>query len=277
MQRGLSELWTTPSGGLLDGVGGTDLRADRVFAVHAHLRRGLHAVAPLDRFEVDQRAPAVGVAFLARLHAGLAADAARVVDEEGELAHRMPPAAGSSAAMSPAGVGRLRHAHRADLELGNLGDRIDRADRAVVRRPVERPVIRDEHRVGPDGLHDLRADDDRAAAALDADEVAVGDAERRRPGADGSRTAAAGTGRRARRCGASACPTDTATPRVPSSARSGSRRPALRRRAASRPAESAPCRRDGRTASLRTGAACRDDRATGTARRRPSRDRCAPR
>jgi len=73
--------------------------------VHAHLRRRLHTVAPLDGFEVDERSPAVGVAFLARLHAGLAPDAARVVDEERELANRMPPAAGSSAAMSPVGAG----------------------------------------------------------------------------------------------------------------------------------------------------------------------------
>ncbi len=84
---------------------GTDLRADRIFAVHADLRRGLHAVAPLDRLEMDQRSAAVRVAFLARLHARLAADAARVVDEERELAHRMPPAAGSSAAISSAGAG----------------------------------------------------------------------------------------------------------------------------------------------------------------------------
>src|SRR4029077_19651973 len=92
-------------GRLLDGVGGTDLRADRILAVHAHLRRRLHAVAALDGLEMDERPPAMGVAFAARLDARLAADAARVVDEEGELAHRMPPAAGSSAAMSPAGSG----------------------------------------------------------------------------------------------------------------------------------------------------------------------------
>ena len=105
MQRGLSELWTTPSACLLDRVGRADLRAGRIFAVHADLGRRLHAVAPLDRLEVDHRAAAMCVALLARLHAGLAADAARVVDEERELVHRMPPAAGSSAAMSPAGAG----------------------------------------------------------------------------------------------------------------------------------------------------------------------------
>jgi hypothetical protein len=92
-------------GRLLDGVGGTHLRADRILAVHAHLRRRLHAVAPLDRFEVDERSPAVRVAFLARLDARLASDAAGVIDEEGELTHRTPPAAGSSLAISPVGSG----------------------------------------------------------------------------------------------------------------------------------------------------------------------------
>jgi hypothetical protein len=38
-------------------------------------------------------------------------------------------------------------------------------------------VIRDEHRIGSDGLHDLRTDDEGAAAALDADKVAVSDPE----------------------------------------------------------------------------------------------------
>src|SRR4029077_11248634 len=94
-------------GGLLDRVGGADLRADRVFAVHANLRRRLHTVAPLDCFKMDERSPAMRVAFLARLHTGLAPDAARVVYEKRELAHRMPPAAGSSAAISPDGSGAL--------------------------------------------------------------------------------------------------------------------------------------------------------------------------
>ena len=165
---------------LLDGVGRADLRADRVLAVHADLRRGLHAVAPLDRLEMDHRAPAVRVALAAGLHARLAADAARVVDEEGELAHRMPPAAGSSPAIAPDGSGAFDTRTAQILNSGIFEIGIDGADGAVVGGPVQRPVIGDEDRVGADGLHHLRADDDRAAPAFDADEVAVGDAERRR-------------------------------------------------------------------------------------------------
>src|SRR5262249_19733527 len=62
--------------GLLDRIGWADSRADRILTVHAHLRRSLHAVAALDCFEVDQRSPAVCIALSARVHAGLAPDAA---------------------------------------------------------------------------------------------------------------------------------------------------------------------------------------------------------
>src|SRR5262249_415325 len=99
LQRALDDAF----GCLLDGISRADARADRVLAVHTHLRSGLHAVAPLDGFEVNERSSAMRITLLARLHARLAPDAARVVDEEGQLAHRKPPAAGSSAAMSPAG------------------------------------------------------------------------------------------------------------------------------------------------------------------------------
>ena len=194
-----------------------------------------------------------------------------------ELAHRMPPASGSSAGDVVGRRRRLRDADRADLELGNLRDRIDRADRAVVRRPCRAASDRDEHRVGADRLHHLRAHDDRAAPALDPHEVAVGDAERLGQARVHLAHAAAGTDRRARRCAGSACRRDTATRPGRSSARSDTPRPAPPPPAATRPAGSAPCRRDGRTARPRTGAACRDDPATGTARRRPSRGRSAPR
>src|SRR4029450_9750098 len=72
----------------------------------------------------------------------------------------------------------LRQAHGANLELGDLRNRIDRADRAVVGRTIERPVIGDEHGIGPNRLPDLRPNDDCAAAAFDADGVAVRDAQR---------------------------------------------------------------------------------------------------
>ncbi len=103
MQRGLSELWTTPSGVcLMASAGQTCAQIGSSQCMHT-----CGAVCTLSRRSMVSRWisdwPAVRVAFLARLHAGLASDAARVIDEEGQLAHRMPPAAGSSAAMSPAG------------------------------------------------------------------------------------------------------------------------------------------------------------------------------
>src|SRR6185503_4469899 len=92
-----------PVGGLLDRVGGADARADGVLAVHADLRRGLHAVMLVEALEMDQRAAAVRVALLACLHAGPAADAARVVDEERQLTQSSPPACGSRRATGSSG------------------------------------------------------------------------------------------------------------------------------------------------------------------------------
>ena len=165
-----SELCTTPSARLLDGVGGADLRADRILAVHADLRRGLHAVAPLDRLEVDHaRRPRCVSHSRAGLHARLAADAARVVDEEGAARSSNASGLAARAARSrrsgaPPCVTRTAQILNSGIfEIG-----IDGANRAVVGRAVERPVVGNEHRVGPDGLHHLRAHDDRAAPALDA-------------------------------------------------------------------------------------------------------------
>src|SRR5207249_606198 len=89
---------------LLDRIRRADAGADGVLTVHADLRRGLDAVAAADRLQVDHGAPAVGIALLAGLDARLAPDAARVVDEERQLAHRTPPAAGSSRAIGSAGA-----------------------------------------------------------------------------------------------------------------------------------------------------------------------------
>src|SRR6185369_5955727 len=72
---------------LLDGVGGTDPGARRIFAVHANDRRGLHARGPVHVVEVNHRMPAMRPAFAARLHTRLAADAARGVDEEFGFGH----------------------------------------------------------------------------------------------------------------------------------------------------------------------------------------------
>ena len=69
-------------GGALDRVGGAHLGARRLLAVHADDRHGLHAAVAINVFEMDHRLAAMGVALAARLHAGLAADAAIGVDEE---------------------------------------------------------------------------------------------------------------------------------------------------------------------------------------------------
>src|SRR5690606_7609489 len=63
------------------------LGARRVGAVHAHGRRGLAGAgrAVVDLVQVDHRPAPVGAALLARLHAGLAADAPAVVDHEDGL------------------------------------------------------------------------------------------------------------------------------------------------------------------------------------------------
>ena len=50
--------------------------------MHAHDRGGLHAGWTVDVLEVDHGVAAVGVALGASLHAGLAADAARLIQEE---------------------------------------------------------------------------------------------------------------------------------------------------------------------------------------------------
>jgi hypothetical protein len=50
--------------------------------VHADDWHGLHAGGALDVFQVDHRDTAVRIAFAARLHASLAADAAIRIDEE---------------------------------------------------------------------------------------------------------------------------------------------------------------------------------------------------
>ena len=53
MQPGFSEFGRGLCG-LPGGVGGTHLRQDRILAMHAHLRRGVHGVASLDRCEIIQ-------------------------------------------------------------------------------------------------------------------------------------------------------------------------------------------------------------------------------
>src|SRR6185369_12960240 len=57
----------------------------RLFTVHADDRDSLHALSPADILEMNHRLAAMGVAFRARLHTGLAADAAIRVDEEVQI------------------------------------------------------------------------------------------------------------------------------------------------------------------------------------------------
>ncbi len=51
---GLQRRLDDPLLGLFDCIGGANLRAGGVFAVHAHHRRGLGAGGTVDAFEVDQ-------------------------------------------------------------------------------------------------------------------------------------------------------------------------------------------------------------------------------
>ena len=168
---------------------------------------------------------AVGVALRARLHAGLAADAARGVDEERELAHRMPPAAGSSAAIvvRPAsGAFDTRTAQTLNSGIFEIGSsaRIVQlfADRSSGQWYGMNTVS------GRMVFTTCARHDDRAAAALDADEVAVGDAELPgQPRMDLAPRLGILVDER-RRCGGSGCRTGTATRPGRWSGRSGTRR-----------------------------------------------------
>src|SRR5215472_13856511 len=75
--------------------------------MHTDLRGGLNAIPALNGFEMDHRASAMRVALLAGLNASLAPDAPGIIDEEGQLAQRMPPACGSSCAIGSPGGGTL--------------------------------------------------------------------------------------------------------------------------------------------------------------------------
>ena len=87
----------------------------------------------------------------------------------------------------------LAHPAAADLVLRDLADRILRGDSQLIRALLARPVVRNEHGVGPDRRHDLRLQRHRPAPRLGRRPVAVGDAERRPPAADAVRAAAPDT------------------------------------------------------------------------------------
>jgi hypothetical protein len=71
--------------------------------VHADLRSGLNAVAPLNRFQMDHARSAMRVAFTASLNTRFTSDASRVIDEETHFTHRIPPASTPKWAISSVG------------------------------------------------------------------------------------------------------------------------------------------------------------------------------
>ena len=145
MQRGFSDRLHDAVLGLLDRVGGADLRAGRVVAVHADRRDRRDRVAAVEKVDVDHRDAAVRVALGAGVDAGLAADAARRIDVELVAEHQRAPearqrAAGRHrllAARRPRPTrrpGGLLEAAGRDLELGDLAARVERAVRQAVAR-----------------------------------------------------------------------------------------------------------------------------------------------
>jgi len=90
--------------GLFYRIRWADASANRIMAMHADLGRGLNTVDSLHCFEVYHRPAPMSVAFLAGLDAGFAPDAAGIIDEEGQLAHLMPPASGSSRDIGSSGA-----------------------------------------------------------------------------------------------------------------------------------------------------------------------------
>lgn len=76
-----------PVGRFFDRVGRTNSRANRILAMHAHLRSRLHTVSATYRLQMDHRVTFVRIAFLTRLHARLAADTSRIVNKKRSLAH----------------------------------------------------------------------------------------------------------------------------------------------------------------------------------------------
>ena len=152
-----------------------------------------------------------------RLHAGLAADAAALVDHEHRLVvdAELPAHGCSLVQFQVAGVGGVGaaagalDAHGGDLELGHLRDRVEGPVGELVGGLGAGPVVGDEDGVGPDRVDHVRRQVIVAAPRRDGDEVAVGDAE---PLGElrvhlAQRLGVLGDERR--RCAGSGCPTGT--------------------------------------------------------------------
>src|SRR5262249_40139233 len=67
---------------LLDGIRRTDLRAGRVLAMHAHLRRCLDRVSAVNGFQMNHRDAAMRAALPAGVHTGLTTNATRRIDDK---------------------------------------------------------------------------------------------------------------------------------------------------------------------------------------------------
>ena len=144
--------------------------------MHADDRHRLHALRPVDVFQMDHRVPLVRVALAARLHARLAADAAVGVDEELEMLVRLHCCASSLADIIRR-ASALRTRQPQTLYSGNLADRILRGDGQLVGAFLAGPVIGNEDRVGADRGDDHRLKCDGAAARFGGRPVVVFDAE----------------------------------------------------------------------------------------------------
>ena len=136
MQRGLSADCTMPfSVCLMASAGHTSAQVGSSQCMHT-IGAVCVVVVAVDALEVDQRLAAVGAALHARLHARLAADAAALVDDEHRARRRCRSGTDftvPSMQVEVAVVGRLGaaagtlDAHRGDLELGHLRDRVEGA------------------------------------------------------------------------------------------------------------------------------------------------------
>ena len=169
MQRGFRARLHHAVTGALDGVGRTHLRAGRLLAVHADDGHGLDASRALHVLEMNHRLASMRVAFGARLHARLTADAAVGIDEEVEVVRFGHGASryccGSRTEAYAGRPVRLAHTAAAHLVLRYLADRDPAPRRSAGSRSSAGPVVRDEDRVRPDGGHDHGSQRDRRRVA----------------------------------------------------------------------------------------------------------------
>ena len=163
MQRGLRADLHDAVAGALDRVGGADLGAGRLLAVHADHRHGLHALRRGRRIrDGSSTSPRCVSHSRARLHARLAADAAVGIDEEMEMfgGHgRLTLLLRLQLAAYPAAPSALRTRQPHTLYCGILLIGSCAATVSWFALFLPGPVVRNEDRVGAD-----RGDDHAPAA-----------------------------------------------------------------------------------------------------------------